>query len=599
MEELRDTASTSGSRPPVYYFFFRSGIQALQSPLAVYRSFLAQVLHAQRDDFDLVDKFVFAMTESSEGQLIASRYDLLELLLLCSQWLGQAYFIIDGIDECDDAKTLVQDLLNLALKSDIKMVFFSRPNVAALFKAIPQDQQLNVGRNNSDDIRTYLTKKLEQLADEELLPTTADHEELIHCLLTGADGMFIWARLMINYLNSPALTRKSRLNIVKNICTPEGLGNMYNRIFALISQGNRIELDLAKRIIMWILYSKRPMTVQELQKAVHPRPTSSSGDDDDFPDFNRTVVLTCAGLVERQNIFISTYRSEMASFQFIHLSVKEYFLSQISHDLNSHAGFSADAHVLLASQSESLLEIAQGCLHALSFLLPTQPLSGSLDRNTTPTELHHNFPLCGYAAYYWLEHLRDTIVESSHLAIIPQEKFKDLMKALARFLTLKKVLVAWMEAAYVLCRIPEREMLQEWSLWMTINKSNLSLEDLMVAKTNSDCMELCRILKDLQDQWGDQLLRSPKTIWEEATAFTPSRLLSQTTDTKVDTLIKDAPVGPTISTKCLTKISEASGDGLYVAALSIWPSKYVSVFPLGYARLIMKLEHMSRILSTL
>ena len=576
----------------MYYHFFRSGFPALQNTLSAFRSFLAQLFHARKDDPEVIDKFAFAMNETSEGQLTASRYDLLELLLICTQCFGEAYFILDAIDECDDNKTLIQDLLNIAQKSEAKVIVFSRPNVAALFRAVPEKQQINVGRNTCEDIRIYLAKKFEEFVEEGLLPSGANAEELVEHLLVGADGMFIWARLMIHYLNSPALTRKQRLNTIMNVHLPEGIEVMYERISELICQGNQAERDLAQRIVMWLLYSSRPMTTDELQEAVLTRSAEETDNqEDDFPDFNRTVILTCAGLVERQTIYISDYGSDFSSYQFIHLSVREYFLSQASSTSPNTKELPTGRIALAVSLQDSLFEMTRTCLLYLSYRMPAQPLCGSTNSDVSLSQLRRMFPLSAYAACHWIEYLYECSIPYSSSNILQKEKLKDLMLVLSRFFTLKLVLMAWIEAIYISRHNPQNRLLEEWSKWVVGNKIELALDDGLVTRTSRDAAELSHYLNNLREQWGSQLTRSPKSIWEEITAFSPSHLLPQTGSTKVDTLIKDPlkqstissnyfsniseepPKQSTISSKCLSKISEVSSDGHLVAVLSIWPSK--------------------------
>jgi hypothetical protein len=349
---------------------------------------------------------------------------------------------------------------------------------------------------------------------------------------------------------------------------------MYERIAELMCRGNRAEQDLARKIILWLLYSKRPMTDKELQEAVSPKSGDNSSDDDSFHNFDRAVVMSCAGLVERRTLHSTNFDSEISSFQFIHLSVKEYFLSLDSHD-RSYSKQSVSAwHSLLVSRTEALVEMARECLLTLSFKLPTHPLCGSLKLDMTPSQLHSTLPFCAYASCYWIDHLYGTMTQGIIPEFIENSHFRQVLESLSRFLALKEPIMAWIEASYVLRIVPSWEMLQQWTTWVRRNKSSFGDDNSLLQRTLADCLELSRYLKVLHADWGSQLLESPKCIWEEITAFTPSRLLSQTPSTKYTALVKDPPKDQLASSKYLSKISEMSADGRMVAILSIWPSKY-------------------------
>ncbi|KAF2177985.1 hypothetical protein K469DRAFT_754797 [Zopfia rhizophila CBS 207.26] len=587
VEELIISSSSGGTKPQVFYYFFRAGFPELQGPIAPLRSFIAQLFHAKKHDRDIIDRFAFIMDEQSSGQLVASRNELLELLQLCTDHSGDVFFVVDGIDESDDSEAVTKDLLALSHDPNIKHLLFSRPNVSALFKTIPEEQRLNIGEKNHRDIEAYVAAQLDELTDEELLPTDSDISELGERLMLGANGMFLWIRLMVNFLNSPALTRRQRVESILNVTVPEGLDSMYNRIARLIHQSNTAEKDMARRIFSWLLYSKRPLTTRELQVAISQENVIQANDEDEFSDFKRTVIMSCAGLVEVQKTFSPTFVSEVMSFQFIHLSAREYLSSQ---QLDENRNTSATGVLLdriTTGRSDSLVEITNRCLLVLSYSLPAQPLSGSLDLDTTPSQVHETFPFVGYATCYWIDHLEDTLSPSC----LESEKLSELLRTMLKFLSLKSILMAYIEASYVFRVIPPVSVLEKWSREILSPRATIKIESSSFTKVIDDAIELSRYLNVLHKEWGSQLLQSPKCIWEEATAFTTSRLVDHTSNTQVRTLIMDAPRTESISSRYLSKISELSEDGKTVAILSIWPSKAFEISAQSSMRPVESMVH--------
>jgi hypothetical protein len=118
------------------------------------------------------------------------------------------YFVFDSIDECSDNGKFLSELEGITALSNLKTIFFSRPNVAYLRRCIREEQNNRMSREKLDkDITVLLDNELQALQDSALLPLDFDLNSARDILLHRADGMFLWARLMMCYLNSVALTR--------------------------------------------------------------------------------------------------------------------------------------------------------------------------------------------------------------------------------------------------------------------------------------------------------------------------------------------------------------------------------------------------------
>ena len=85
-----------------------------------------------------------------------------------------------------------------------------------------------------EDIGKYLATQTGVLVEDNYFPPKTKPQSLVHHMLKGADGRFLWARLMIGYLKPPALTPSRRLREVSAVKLPEELAKMYRRIKSLI-----------------------------------------------------------------------------------------------------------------------------------------------------------------------------------------------------------------------------------------------------------------------------------------------------------------------------------------------------------------------------
>jgi hypothetical protein len=567
------------SNPTSYYFFFRSGFPTLSDRISAYRSILAQTLQGHRQDHDMIDRFAFMMNEVSDGQTTASPRELTDLFEICITSIGQCVLIFDGMDECQDADDLVTDLIRFSTMPEVKLVMFGRPNERNLIRSVLHQQQLNIARSTSNDIALYSGRCLRELVHRNLLPKEVNVTEFAVRLTNAADGMFLWAHLMMKYLNSWVFTPLKRVNIILNISLPEGLEVMYNRIADLISQGNEDEQSLAMKIITWISCAERILTVDEMHQAIKHH--SDSGEecvnaDNDIPNFNQAVVMICAGLVEQETVFSPDHGLSISTFRFCHLSVREFFLVETT-KIGRNAGKKSQMSMHLSCiEAEAHCEISRTCLRYLMLSTPAQSLSGTLGFDARPTQLDSWFPFLRYAALTWIRHLAKIPAlnpNSTSAGPLISVQARQLLLELSRFMGQKLTLMAWIEASYTYAVIPDIQTLLDWGQRQSNLVPEEHLEKAEFQFLFQDVVELALYLANLDRYWTTKLTQSPGCIWDEVTAFTPSRFLAQTTATIVKSLVATSPREAGLSTKYLRRISETTSDGQRVHVLSIWPSR--------------------------
>jgi hypothetical protein len=81
--------------------------------------------------------------------------------------------------------------------------------------------------------------------------------------------MFLWVRLLVEYLHLPALTLRERLEAIRNLNRLEGADALYNAILeGLECQfAGRSRINV-RRIFQWVARARRPLHVDELRVAV-------------------------------------------------------------------------------------------------------------------------------------------------------------------------------------------------------------------------------------------------------------------------------------------------------------------------------------------
>jgi hypothetical protein len=85
---------------------------------------------------------------------------------------------------------------------------------------------------------------------------------------------------------------------------PEGMDGTYDEAMGRIERQDDSRRQLAKRVLSWITYAVRPLSVKELQHALAVIPDTTYLDPDDITD-DEILTSICAGLVvidEKRNV---------------------------------------------------------------------------------------------------------------------------------------------------------------------------------------------------------------------------------------------------------------------------------------------------------
>ncbi|CAK7201606.1 hypothetical protein SEUCBS139899_004314 [Sporothrix eucalyptigena] len=231
---------------------------------------------------------------------------------------GQVWIVIDGLDECNPStQALVISLLRqLAATSACKVLIASRttPTITERLRRVTvvslageREKALLAGA-----IRHYARGRLEALHDRlgQLDVGPPELEALVAVIATKADGMFLYARLVLDYIASNLFyTRQELFDSVSML--PAELASFYRSVFLrMLNNLDARSVDRVRCILGWVAFAKRPLKKLEFMSAV----TFSQGNpavDRLVPRFNLDATATL--VEERHDTTIS----------FIHVSVKE------------------------------------------------------------------------------------------------------------------------------------------------------------------------------------------------------------------------------------------------------------------------------------
>lgn len=596
--ESSGTPASDGAR--VAYFFFTTSMPGMSSLTGAARALLAQLFDHDPENETLRKTLSYAMTNTQGQQIAYSRLitDLLKLAVRCHPCV---HIVIDGLDECsakdEEKEKFLYDLYDAISETNAKLIIFSRPSVLSLTRFATKKfvPSLDIAAElSSDDIRKYCRSRLGNLVTENMLPvsTSGNIDGLVENMAIGANGMFLWARLMFVYLRSPTIAPPHiapyvRLRHIQTVYYPESLDQMYCRILNLIGDSDTYQRGVARQVFMWLIFGKsdclEALGLHDIlatsyhislngsaPSSILPRePLAAS-----FSAFDETIVLACSSLVERWN---SPYGTQY--YRFIHSSAVDFFMSRFHSPTvrgsNGLQPFTREFFFMCPGESE--MELTTSCVQYLLVYIPRKPLSGSISQSPDPGIVTNTYPFLRYASLFWSTHLRGAKIQCDHDSV--RNRAICMLHELDRFLNDNLLMLCWIEAVYLFSK--DRAMnnsifcIEAWVRWGEQKQIHTGIEG--IDELTDDMRQLVCDLRGLEDGWAKTLLLGPENIWGDVTAFCKSRFWKKTDAVDVESLAPKAPMGWLQSQKPLTTVSASDSKASSLATLSVWPSRQVAL----------------------
>ncbi|RSL79211.1 hypothetical protein CEP52_017550 [Fusarium oligoseptatum] len=285
------------------------------------------ILQLVRKDGDLVAHVYEAHVLEKKSPTTTALEQLFQTLLtIMSDQPSQedyAWVIIDGLDECEqDKQVRLIGLINkVTAKPSLpgttvcKVLIASRSPSNAL-QSLRRKQIVSLTEEKASlqgAIGQYVGERLRSLDTRlrQLDIGQTEVGEIQAVIVTKADGMFLYARLVMDYLASNIFYNGDEIKQSVNQL-PKKLAEFYDKILTqILVQLDSRSIDRIRCILGWVAFAKRPLQKLEFLSAV----TFSPGD----PGVDRLVpqyILDICGTLieERRN----------STLAFIHISVKEY-----------------------------------------------------------------------------------------------------------------------------------------------------------------------------------------------------------------------------------------------------------------------------------
>ena len=356
-----DTKNASG-RIVIDFFYSDRGGFAQQGHEWMLRSLLYQLLRTHNNLWNCYrSKFEEFRQLGHQHWQLESLQEMFRNIKSCPLPLT-IYVLVDAMDESDQQKReKILDLLSSVCNSEgclvLKILVASRPvpRIASVFN---KHITITLEEETIADIIRFSSKRMEGIG--EILGIDMMEVQDIHAMIVERSrGVFLWVQLVLNELE----------NMIHNGCTlfqmkealeslPQGLDAFYAHMLesCLPTIGTTMHTETL-RMLQWVAYSSRSLTIFELTEAIAIATSDSRGTSlhihrieerrpPTLDQANRMILNRCGGFLEVKNGIV----------QFIHQTVRAFLIN-----LPATSSLHLPEH-------ESIENIATVCLGYLKFI---------------------------------------------------------------------------------------------------------------------------------------------------------------------------------------------------------------------------------------
>lgn len=375
-QELERICSETGGR--VLYFFCSSKSNKQDNAVAVLRCLTWQLLGLVQssNQLDGISQYFKgpAITSSSCND-IEALWKMVESLVLTLK-LERLFFLLDGVDECDNSSSrfLIAKFRQL-LSGDIQATQNVRMIIVSRDIGLQNVPRIQIGSENNmqikDDIIKFVNARISEISH--VPGFDDDFGAMVKTqLINRAEGSFLWTGFVMNELAK----KKTRTQIEAALADiPRELHQIYNRML------NQISDDVGDKIIpvlQWITVAFFPPSIKELAYIAGVE-----------ANVMKDLIIDCHPLLNEYD----------GTVTFVHQSARDHLL-QPDNSSKTLEGF-------YASPEQQHLNLAERCLDIIEKnLLKELPIHPKkfIDRSLT-----REIPLLRYAILYWPDHARSSL----------------------------------------------------------------------------------------------------------------------------------------------------------------------------------------------
>ena len=308
------------ARYPVAYFFCRHDISESLNAHIVIGSLARQLLRPI-PDLSMVQNLIDKTT------LVSDAESILGILRHALPPHFKAYFVLDGLDECENHQRQVlteylrkfQDMCALHICVSYRL---EADNVLRLSPEQFARQCTATIPDDNPDIKSFVNAELERRIESGKL-TIGDPTlslEILDALLQGAQGMFLWVVLQIETICRMKTDEAIRQALAE---LPKDLPETFSRILQTSAESGK---EYQTKILKLITAAHRPLTIEELREALSVVPGYATWNPARLINNIYSVLSCCGSLIDIDE--------EDLSVRLIHHSVKQFLLGKFKGSTN-------------------------------------------------------------------------------------------------------------------------------------------------------------------------------------------------------------------------------------------------------------------------
>jgi hypothetical protein len=370
--------------PNLSYFFCQGTDTTLNNATATLRSLIWLLLVQQphlishlREKYKVSGQALF--TDGNAFYALSTAFRS----MLSDPELSPMYFAVDALDECDQTKPGLEELIqlistSLTFSDKVKWLVSSRPEVELKAPDTAGTLVELDAQSLADPVNAYINHKLSTLKGRKGY-TDSVLAEVSNEVCRRAENTFLWVALVFRELESVHGGRAVKK--IKEI--PPGLSELYDHMMTRIENGKMIDPQDCKNVLVATSLAYRPLSLSELVVLAG----LGTGIDP------QTIVEECGSFLTTNN----------KTVYLIHQSAKEYL--DANHRSKLQQGGPVQGHA----------DISRRSIHAMSTLkrnIYALPHSGFKLEDIRPPDPDPLAPI-RYSCVFWIDHLCDAKSQSS------------------------------------------------------------------------------------------------------------------------------------------------------------------------------------------
>ncbi|KAH6870867.1 ankyrin repeat-containing domain protein [Coprinopsis sp. MPI-PUGE-AT-0042] len=307
IRELEALAAVEGSRICVCYVYIRYNDCGDLSVRNILEILVKQTVERHPDCASIADN-TYARHIREKTQ--PAETELLQLLCQFTTVTAATFYLLDALDEAPD-RIQVDLVLKLA-SLNVRLFITSRP-LESVQARVPNAHRFPIFARD-DDLDLHINEEISRSRDLASLLENADpslRDEIVSLVKSKCGGMFLHASLQLDALCECTTAHEVWRTLEE---FPSNIQDVYLQTWDRILKQRPSHVLLAKTVLVWVLNSLGPITIQELERAVATSPKTYRFEANRLAP-GKTLMALCRGLV--------TLEEESRLVRLVHYTAKD------------------------------------------------------------------------------------------------------------------------------------------------------------------------------------------------------------------------------------------------------------------------------------